>query len=541
MTPYVSLRKLADLIAQHGMPTLRFDYPGTGDSSDPAFAEEEGHWLLWQRSIDAAMNWLRSATGARRVVLCGVRLGGALAVLAATRRDDVAGLILIEPVLEGRSYVRQISLESELLYGKSRAPNEDLLLHELRLSPSTLESISAVSLRRIALPAGLKLALFTRTKSRHLAECAEAWLECGVELSQPSSKGLEAMFNGKVIEEAPLADFGSVLQWLDEAFPGAPTNLPQRAVVGAFLRLANVTETPVVFGPDGRLFGILCEPASGRRQCVVIIGNCGHDPHYGPARQATTLARRLASAGIACLRFDFSGLGDSIGPPGRQDVRSHVFGVDRLPDLKAAIDEMEELGFQQFGLQGICSGAYHAFHAALAEPRISMLMMVNIPLFTLPTLDVLAHVEQRYHGPFYFAGRIFHRNSWKLVLKGERNLGMAIRIQFLHAPIRILRRLHILARRIGLVRARSFAWEAMERLSQRDVRTLFVLSPEDAENEVITHAFGPAGEALHEFPNTQVNVVPQMDHGLMKARERGLAEDLMVNFARVAIWGALGS
>ena len=63
------------------------------------------------------------------------------------------------------------------------------------------------------------------------------------------------------------------------------------------------------------------------------------------------------------------------------------------------------------------------------------------------------------------------------------------------------------------------------------VEASFVLSPEDAKNEEFTHEFSPAGEALLESQNTQVNVVPQMDQCPMKARERGLAEDLMVKFA----------
>src|SRR5471032_3025195 len=54
MTAYVSVRRLADLLATRGLPTLRFDYPGTGDSCDPDVDREGGHWTMWQRSIEQA-------------------------------------------------------------------------------------------------------------------------------------------------------------------------------------------------------------------------------------------------------------------------------------------------------------------------------------------------------------------------------------------------------------------------------------------------------------------------------------------------------
>ncbi len=158
MTAYVSVRRLGDLLAAQGFPTLRFDYPGTGDSCDPEF--EGGHWAVWQRSIDQAADWLRATTGARRIVLCGFRIGATLAALAAARRGDVAGLVLIEPVLEGRSYVRQLALEAELLHGWPPAKDEVLQLHELQLPPASVADIAAVDLRQLALPAGLKVAVF---------------------------------------------------------------------------------------------------------------------------------------------------------------------------------------------------------------------------------------------------------------------------------------------------------------------------------------------------------------------------------------------
>jgi hypothetical protein len=399
-----------------------------------------------------------------------------------------------------------------------------------------MAEIAAVDLRRLALPSGLKMAVFTRNEARSLTECVQAWRASGVDVARPAWDGLNPMFADRLIDEAPIAEFSGVLRWLQEAIPVHPLEAPPQLPSAAALHPPGVLETPLTFGPDGHLFGILSRPdttpSAGTPESVVIIGNCGHDPHYGPGRQATTLARRLAAAGVACFRIDFSGLGDSLALPGKENLRSHVFSEDRTPELRAAVDAMEEQGFRHFGLQGTCSGAYHAFYGALADPRITTLMIVNIPLFTLPKVDLVGYLDQRWQSPLYYARKIFSRESWGRLLRGERDLGLALRTQLFHAPMRVLGRLHGVVRRLHLVPQRSFAWTSMATLARRGVRTLFVFSAADADSEAFSKEFGRHGESLASFPGAEMKIVPDMDHGLMKAHERGIAEALMTDFAR---------
>src|SRR5665213_1908839 len=76
-----SIRSFAEAAAALGVPALRFDYVGTGDSAD---LEPEAEQLaLWTRDILAAVTELQRCTGVRRVCLLGFRLGALLATLAA--------------------------------------------------------------------------------------------------------------------------------------------------------------------------------------------------------------------------------------------------------------------------------------------------------------------------------------------------------------------------------------------------------------------------------------------------------------------------
>jgi pimeloyl-ACP methyl ester carboxylesterase len=239
-------------------------------------------------------------------------------------------------------------------------------------------------------------------------------------------------------------------------------------------------------------------------------------------------ARRLASVGIASLRLDFAGLGDSIGPAGQENLRSHVFKHDRGPDVRAAVDALEALGFRRFALQGICSGAYHAFQGALQEPRITTLLLVNIPLYTLPDGDVRGYIEQRDLSPLF--RKLFTRQSWERLVSGQSNLRNVVRGQIANVREKSASKAQRLARRLGLAPEASFAQQAMASLSKRGARTLFLFSPDDGDVAVFAREFGPTEAGLSAYPGAAMRIVPGMDHSLMKNAGRDLAETLTIEF-----------
>lgn len=100
-----AVRILATRIARAAAPVLRFDYSGTGDSAGRLTDARLDRWVA---DIEAAIEVLRARTGVERVSLVGVRLGADLALEAASRRDDVESLALWDPVIWGRSYLREL-------------------------------------------------------------------------------------------------------------------------------------------------------------------------------------------------------------------------------------------------------------------------------------------------------------------------------------------------------------------------------------------------------------------------------------------------
>src|SRR6185503_1733215 len=100
-----TLRHLADRFARAGIPALRFDYHGTGNSAGDDF--EPDRLATWIGNVAEAVASARKATGCDRVYLVGVRLGATLAALAS-RQVSVDDLVLWNPAVSGKGYVREM-------------------------------------------------------------------------------------------------------------------------------------------------------------------------------------------------------------------------------------------------------------------------------------------------------------------------------------------------------------------------------------------------------------------------------------------------
>ena len=377
--------------------------------------------------------------------------------------------------------------------------------------------------------AGIQVAICAQAESKTVDDGAEAWRQGGAQVTKIGWSGLDPLVRHKVIEEDVLADFRAVREWITAA-------VPTRAIDGAVkteeavLRSAGCIETPLRFGPDRRLFGMLCRPEGVLPQAVVLIGNAGHDPHYASARHAVTLSRKLAAKGVAAFRLDYAGLGDSIGPAGKEKMLSHVFAIDRSPDVSAAVDALQELGFRRFGIEGLCSGAFHAFRTAVAEPRIGAVLVVNLPFFALPGGSVLGYLEQKGRSPGEYIAKLFRPQTWKTLASGKVDYRGIFAGQL--GRMRALSKGKVLAiaRRFGLLREQSFAQRSLSALAKRGTRIQFLFSPGEESQGAFAVEFGPTGDGLATLEGAAMKVVPGMDHDLTAPFARRDAEALMVDF-----------
>jgi acetyl esterase/lipase len=163
-----------------------------------------------------------------------------------------------------------------------------------------------------------------------------------------------------------------------------------------------IIERTVSFGQNGSLIGIVTEPAHAAADLPKLVAiNGGILPRSGRARIYVTLSRRLASLGYSMLRFDMSGIGDSLSRG------------DGLPPIDAAIQDIKDaldwfVGDNgQVVLMGLCDGANFAAHRASIDPRVVGAVLI----------DPLVPRTRRYL-MLHFWRRIFSPAIWREIVTG---------------------------------------------------------------------------------------------------------------------------
>ncbi len=119
------------LLAAHGYTVLRFDYMGQGESGGDY---EESTWLTRRNDVESAVEYLVERTEANRVGLHGLRLGGSLALLIASRNLAVKYVTLWEPVIDLRGYfydLLRVNISFQMVAHKGVVKNRERLIEEI--------------------------------------------------------------------------------------------------------------------------------------------------------------------------------------------------------------------------------------------------------------------------------------------------------------------------------------------------------------------------------------------------------------------------
>jgi pimeloyl-ACP methyl ester carboxylesterase len=266
-------------------------------------------------------------------------------------------------------------------------------------------------------------------------------------------------------------------------------------------------EQAVQLGDARRLVGVVTRAATSEaeRPPLVLLSS-GIIHRVGPNRLYVQLAREAARHGHDALRFDLAGIGDS-GPP-----RCTVLAESVRDDITDSLDFMgERTGVDRFIVTGLCSGADNAFAAALRDPRI-----VGIVLLDPSTFKTVGFHLRR------LAARIRSPASWRT---------LASRDSVLLAPVRgAVRRMQGDASEESLpgkpafygmsTMSRPEVRAGLEELVARGVRMLYVFTGG------LRHRYNYAGQLRDAFPGLdfrdllRVEYLSEADHTLSRAVHR---------------------
>jgi len=501
---HAALRALAERLAEYGFFVLRYDHPSSGDS---AGADYDVPTLI--DGVSRAIAALRSQTGASRVALIGLRLGALLALEAARHRDDVAAIVTWAPPPTGRAHVRELRALGSFSSAESNGTPELEEIAGFGYTPATLAEIGRLD---VSCPPATRLLIVPRDDVA-IPTRLGPWSTGAEVLPLPGyAEAMRDPHEARVSE----ALLHGVSEWLSAALPeGMP--VPERKPLEARVELDRVTEEAVTFGPDARLFGIVTRPRNTppTDTCALFL-NAGAIHRIGMNRNYVTLARRWAERGVTCLRFDGAGLGDSARV---RDTANALYSPETVADVKSAIDFLvERYKARHFVLTGLCAGAYTAFHAAVADPRVSTAIVINPQTFDFRAGDSLAIQRRRtYRAASWYRRSALSPDSWRKALRGQVDL------------VRVGR---VLAERLALYAERrlngtdSLA-RAFENLCQRGTRVLLVYSDGDPGLDHLRDELGSALERLKRDPRFALEVIPEADHTFTPlASQEALAQSL---------------
>ncbi len=125
-----------------------------------------------------------------------------------------------------------------------------------------------------------------------------------------------------------------------------------------------VSEQPVTFDNrrGQRLHGVLHLPEGRDKSPMVVMAHGFTDDKTGDNRLFVKFARKIAPAGIAVLRFDFAGSGDSEGDFAGMTPRGEIEDLKSAIDFVCGIQEIDNhsiilIGYSLGGAVSICTAA----------------------------------------------------------------------------------------------------------------------------------------------------------------------------------------
>ncbi|TDN61293.1 alpha-beta hydrolase superfamily lysophospholipase [Paraburkholderia sp. BL10I2N1] len=510
-----------------GIPVLRFDYPGTGDSAGNE--EDPQRFRAWIDSIKAASEYLRGATGVTRLILCGLRLGATLAVVAAEELGDVDSLVLMAPVITGKRYIRELGMQHKSWLktpnGREGAQAADdgraVGAFGFQLYADTLEQLADVDLvqrERLAAP---RVLLHDTCDSESMSHLAEHYRGHGASVDVQIFPEYDKFLVDPRFSVPPRRAFDSVLEWLgfQSGTPAMPAVEILAPAADARIDFAAGHETPVVFG-GGRYVGVLCQPRRAQEHApAVLLVNTGGAHRVGDGRLAVLMARRLAAQGVASLRMDLGGLGDSLHHEDSPTLEA-VYARHSVTDATAGVEWLTAAGYRGVVTFGVCTGAYVSIHTALAHPHVVGCMSINLPFFFWggpQTKPGAHHIESSE----VYRRSIRNPHKWLRLLTGRAN-GRAIAVEL---GRRWYVRLTSLAGSafegwLGLHTSTGAIRQLLRDLDRKGVRTSLVYGALDAGLDELAIRFGPNGSELGKLTNVTATILARVDHSLFSRTAR---------------------
>ncbi len=513
-----SLRHWAQSAAATGIPALRFDFDGTGDScgSDT----DQDRLAAWIGSVQSAVATLKQTTGVHRVALLGVRLGALLATLAASENPEVCALALVAPVISGKAWLREMrALHSALALSETPADAEPLPDGAREalgffLSAQTQQSLTEIDLSKIEKAPAARVLWLDRDDLPNGEKVRAHFEALGAEVDHQTLPGYADMMRDPHESQVPQTMIAATTDWLC-SMAAKNASSPISAPIKTSALVSDKVQEHAVFLDDERqLFGIVSAPREkniGQAHKAILLINSGANHRTGPNNLYVKLARHFARRGHLVLRMDIAGLGDSL--PHKNEDEHIVYTPHATNDVQTALKYLrDKWNVTECHAAGLCSGGYHAFKAALAGAPLNGVILINPLTFNWkvgdslygPNSQVIAEAER-------YKQSMMQADKWKNLLRGKTSAKVVA--QFVGRRVADVagRRALNAAQRFGY-RRRDDLGAALETLARRGVALQFLFSEDDPGFALLHEQGGAAVSRLEKAGFLTIQRLAGPDH-----------------------------
>lgn len=401
------------------------------------------------------------------------------------------------------------------------------------LSSPTLDAVGAIDLNTLRAAPASKMLLLHRDDVPRDDRLGQRLRGLGADITAEPFERYADFVRDTHFAKEPTAAFARVGAWFDAALPPT-TAIHPAPTLTTKLRPESLgwAEELITLG-DTSLFGVLSSPAhsTGGDGAVVFL-NTGANHHIGNHGLSVSLARALARDGLTCLRFDVSGTGDSPNRP--QGHTPGLYSKDACNEVRLAIDALVARGKTRVMLVGLCSGAYLAFHTALADSRVQGLALINAQRFTWSEGDSLEiATRQAFKSSRFYWQALRDTATWRRLASGEINARGIANTLLERTTARVKRR-----GREALADVLGPQWEKNEvargflALCDRGTQTLLAYSDSDGGLDELEKHLGPGAARLRGRKQVHLSILEGADHTLSSSEDRKHLEALMREHAQ---------
>ncbi len=497
---YSGLKLLAQGLCANGFAVLRFDYRGTGDSTGKQCQDSAVDDYV--ESIRTAVGYLQ-ASGVERVALVGLRLGALLAATAVPSIAGLDGLVLWDPVTDGRRYLREQQALYQMTVGGPESAELPAEPEAVPILGITLSTPAAAALGALRMPAALASRLvlvLTRPERTGDPRLDGVRAQAGCEALEIAGQS-EFVEPPSIVVKIPVATVATIEKWLDANLPSETVPFQPIfagvAVVDELPDGREVVESIAELGPD-RLFAIrTAMTGTADDKPTVLLHNTACEHRVGSGRIWPETARELAVLGVHIVRYDRRGVGDS---GVATDEHAWIHSAEAKADVVAAVEALA-VPPDRLMMTGICSGAWNSAYAASMYGAKSVVLL-NILLYSWRRADGAPERIGQVTEAAVGAPRPEGRQAWGVVKQWLRD--------WLPYPG------WLLLGRLGYTQAPEVL---LKTLGERGVRAELVLSPSDFE--WYQGHRGPVGVkrlARHGW-EPKLTLAPSGDHAVL---HRGL-------------------